>query len=98
MNRVQRAKNIDLILLSLRIILGMIFLAHGSQKLFGIFCGGGISGTIGMVKSMGLFLPAVFGLILALSEFFGGLGILLGAFPRISSFLVSVIMLVAIFN
>jgi len=88
----------DTILLMLRIILGIIFMAHGAQKLFGIFGGKGIAGTISMVESLGFILPVFFAWLLALSEFFGGLGLVLGVFPRISSALISVVMLVAIFT
>ena len=94
----KRNTSFDFILLSLRIFLGIIFIAHGSQKLFGILSGRGISGTISMVESMGFFLPGFLAWILALSEFLGGLGITLGILPRTSAFLISIIMLVAIFS
>ncbi|MCF7886049.1 MAG: DoxX family protein [Candidatus Marinimicrobia bacterium] len=85
----------DKVLLLLRIVLGLIFIAHGSQKLLGIFGGSGISGTISMLKSMGFFLPTILAWILALSEFLGGFGIILGVFPRVSSALIAFAMLVA---
>ena len=91
-------KACDTILLILRIILGIIFMAHGAQKLFGIFGGKGIPGTISMIKSLGFILPVFFAWILAISEFFGGLGVVLGIFPRISSASISIVMLVAIFT
>lgn len=90
-------RSFDLILLSLRLVLGVIFIAHGAQKLFGIFGGHGIPGTISMMKSMNFILPVLFAWILALAEFLGGLGILLGALPKTSAILISIVMLVAIF-
>ena len=36
-------------LLILRIVVGLLFIGHGTQKLFGWFGGGGPAGTEGMV-------------------------------------------------
>ena len=54
----------------LRIVVGIIFAAHGSQKLFGAFGGYGIAGTAQWMESIGLALiigllvrPAALGLV-----------------------------------
>ena len=39
-------------LLSIRLGLGVVFLAHGGQKLFGLFGGKGLSGTIGFMDML----------------------------------------------
>ena len=52
-------------MLSLRIALGVVFLAHGSQKLFGLWGGGGIAGTIRFMDMMGFSFAAFFGIALA---------------------------------
>jgi putative oxidoreductase len=38
----------------LRIVVGIIFAAHGSQKLFGLFGGYGLAGTAQWMESIGL--------------------------------------------
>jgi putative oxidoreductase len=80
---------VDLALLVCRIVLGTIFLAHGGQKLFGLWGGPGLAG---MVEHMG----APLGYLVSIGEFFGGLGILLGVLSRFSAFWLIVIMVGAI--
>jgi putative oxidoreductase len=80
----------------IRVVLGIIFVAHGSQKLFGAFGGHGIAGTASGFGQLGL-KPAIFwAWLVALVEFFGGLGILFGLLTRLSSFAIAINMLVAI--
>ena len=78
----------------LRIALGIVFLAHGSQKMLGIFGGAGFSGTMGFFESMGI--PAVFAFLAICAEFFGGIGLILGLLGRIAAFGILCNMLVAI--
>ncbi|MFQ5953085.1 MAG: DoxX family membrane protein, partial [Candidatus Omnitrophota bacterium] len=49
----------------LRLIIGTIFIAHGAQKLFGMFGGIGIEGTAKMVEGLGFPNPLVVALIWA---------------------------------
>lgn len=66
----------------LRVTLGMVFLAHGSQKLFGLFGGPGLGKVSEIVASLG-FQPAwLWAVMLAMSEWLGGLALLLGLFTR----------------
>src|SRR5215208_4240971 len=44
----------DLALLALRVVVGLLFVGHGAQKLFGAFGGGGLEGTTGMFDRIGL--------------------------------------------
>ena len=82
--------------LVIRIALGIIFMVHGAQKLFGVFEGGGIEGTAQFLQSMGV-VPALFwAWIVALVEFFGGLFVLIGLFVRITSVLLIINMAVGI--
>ncbi|MBI2842907.1 MAG: DoxX family protein [Armatimonadetes bacterium] len=82
--------------LAIRLSLGLIFMAHGSQKLFGAFDGKGISGTIASMDALG-FVPAVFwGWVLAITEFFGGLAIFVGLLSRVAGALIAITMIVAI--
>jgi len=84
-------------MLSLRIALGVVFLAHGSQKLFGLWGGGGIAGTIRFMDMMGFSFAAFFGIALAGAEFFGGLLALLGLFTRWAALFIAIVMSVAVF-
>ncbi len=84
-------------MLPLRLAVGAIFFAHGSQKLLGWFGGLGLTGTIRTYRD-GLEIPAFFTLIATFAEFFGGIFITLGFLTRISALLLSAVMLVAIFK
>ena len=44
----------DLALLVIRLVVGLLFVGHGAQKLFGVFGGGGLEGTAGMFDNIGL--------------------------------------------
>jgi putative oxidoreductase len=70
--------SIDLGLLVLRILIGLVLAAHGSQKLFGWFGGPGLKGFGGLMASRGLKPAALWGLTGALGEFGGGLLLALG--------------------
>jgi putative oxidoreductase len=80
----------------LRLALGIIMPAHGAQKLFGWFGGGGPRGTGVFFEQIGL-QPGVFWATLAgLGEFFGGLLLLIGLATRLGAITIGTVMLVAI--
>ncbi len=79
---------VDLALLIGRVIVGAVFMAHGAQKLFGAFGGPGLSAFVGMMGPLGY--------LVAIGEFFGGLGLLVGFLSRFSAASIIVIMLGAI--
>jgi putative oxidoreductase len=79
---------VNVSLLIVRIAVGVIFAAHGAQKLFGAFGGPGLAATVGMMGAMAY--PVVIG------EFFGGLGLVVGFLCRFSAASLIVIMLGAI--
>ncbi len=86
----------DLGPLVVRIALGVIFIYHGAQKLFGAWGGPGLDGVAQMVGSLG-FQPAfAWGLALALTELVGGGLVLIGLFTRYAALAIAVAMLVAI--
>ena len=62
----------------LRLCVGAIFVAHGAQKLFGVWGGPGLDGTTAMVASLGFPYPYPLAILLTLSEFCGGVLLLLG--------------------
>lgn len=86
----------DFTLTIARAVLAVIFFAHGSQKMFGLFGGRGIPGTIEIFQTtMGL--PAPVTLLVMFTEVFGALALALGLLSRLAAFGVGVIMIVAPF-
>lgn len=80
--------------LILRIALGIVFFAHGSQKIFGWFGGFGWTGTLGFFQqAMGI--PPFLAGLSFLAEFVGGVLILLGLLTRPAALAIAVTMLVA---
>lgn len=79
----------------LRLVLGVVFFAHGAQKMLGWFGGFGFSGTMGFFTTT-MHIPAPFAFLAIAAEFFGGLGLILGFVTRIAAFGIAVNMLVAI--
>jgi len=86
----------DLTLTLARIILATIFFAHGSQKMFGLFGGRGVSGTIAIFEqSMGI--PAPLTILAMSAEVFGAVGMFFGLFSRVAAAGLLVVMIVAPF-
>ena len=80
----------------LRVGAGVIFTAHGAQKLFGWFGGYGLEGTAGWMESIGLAPGVVMALLAGSAEFFGGLLLIAGLLVRPTGVVLAVTMLVAI--
>jgi putative oxidoreductase len=68
----------NLTLLVLRLVVGLGFAAHGAQKLFGAFGGGGIAETSGFLEQVGLRPGRLHALAAGVAEFAGGLLIAVG--------------------
>jgi putative oxidoreductase len=85
----------DVALTMLRLVLGVVFFAHGAQKMLGWFGGFGFHGTIGAFTGMGM--PAPLAFLIICTEFFGGLGLIFGLLTRIASLGVCGLMIGAIF-
>ncbi len=85
----------DFTLTLVRLVLGVVFFAHGAQKMLGWFGGYGFHGTMGFfTHQMGI--PAPLAFLAICAEFFGGLGLLVGLLSRIAALGIIVNMLVAI--
>ena len=80
----------DYSLLVLRLFVGTVFLTYGSLKLFG-----GLGGFAGFLAQTGVPLPQIMAPVVAATEFFGGLAILVGTGTRIASLLLTAVMIVA---
>ena len=79
----------------LRMALGVVFFAHGAQKMLGWFGGFGFSGTMGFFTGT-MHIPAPLAFLAIAAEFFGGLGLILGFLTRIAAFGITANMVVAI--
>lgn len=86
----------DTSLLIMRLALGILFLAHGSQKVLGLFGGYGYNATVHSMMQSGL--PAAIAYLVPLIEFLGGLGLIFGVLARLSAFGIICVMLGAIFT
>jgi putative oxidoreductase len=82
--------------LPLRVGAGVVFAAHGAQKLFGSFGGYGLEGTAGWMESIGLAPGLLMAAMAGSAEFFGGLLLIAGLLVRPSAFVLAITMLVAI--
>lgn len=92
-----KANTRDLSLLLLRLSVGVIILAHGSQKMLGLFGGHGFSQSFHVFTAV-MGYPAILVLLAFISEFFGSLGIISGLFTRLSAFGVLCTMLTAMWS
>jgi putative oxidoreductase len=79
----------------LRLVLGVVFFAHGAQKMLGWFGGFGFHATMGSFAHTGM--PAPVALLVICTEFFGGLGLIVGLLTRIAALGIGGEMIGAIF-
>jgi putative oxidoreductase len=85
----------DVSLTMLRLVLGVMFFAHGAQKMLGWFGGFGFHATMGLFAHMGM--PAALALFVIVTEFFSGLGLIVGFLTRVAALGDCALMIGAIF-
>jgi len=86
----------DHILMLVRAVLGVVFFAHGAQKALGWFGGPGFEVTIRSF-TQGLRLPSFLAVLVILTEFLGGIALVLGLLSRVAAFGIAFEMVVAVF-
>lgn len=82
----------------LRVGAGIVFIAHGSQKLFGWLGGYGLEATAGWMSSIGLEPGLLMATLAGSAEFFGGLFLIAGLLVRPTALILAVTMVVAILS
>lgn len=85
-------------LLIIRLVVGILFIGHGAQKLFGWFGGYGLKGTGGWLESIGLKPGVLMAFLAGAGELVGGLLFAAGVFTWVGAALITITMLVAIFT
>jgi putative oxidoreductase len=83
-------------LLLLRVVVGLLFAAHGAQKAFGMFGGPGMAGVTGFMASLGFRSPRIWAWQLMLAELAGGLALAVGFLTPLASLALTIDMIVAI--
>lgn len=81
--------------LILRLVAGIVFIAHGAQKLFGWYGGNGLEATGQWMASIGLQPGIVMASLAGSAEFFGGVALILGLLTRPAAAALAFTMLVA---
>ena len=79
----------------LRSFVGVIFMAHGAQKLFGAFGGPGLEGAARFFEQLGFVPGEAWAFTVAIVEFIGGAALLVGLLTRYAALLLAGIMAVA---
>jgi len=85
----------DWVITMVRIVLGVVFFAHGAQKALGWFGGAGLQTTVRVFREH-LRIPAPLALLSVAAEFLGGLGLIVGLLSRIAALGIAVVMIVAL--
>jgi putative oxidoreductase len=85
----------DWVITIVRIVLGVVFFAHGAQKALGWFGGAGLQSTVRVFREQ-LRIPAPLALLSVAAEFLGGLGLIVGLLSRIAALGIAVVMIVAL--
>jgi putative oxidoreductase len=84
-------------IIPLRMALGVIFMAHGGQKLFGWMGGKGLNASaVFFATKLGLAPGLLWATLAGIGEFGGGLLVFLGLFTRFGALMITIVMLVAI--
>jgi putative oxidoreductase len=87
---------LNLGLLIIRLVVGVLFIGHGAQKLFGWFGGYGLKGTGGWFESIGMKPGVTMALFAGLAELIGGILFAVGFLTPLAALLIAGTMIMAI--
>ena len=87
---------INIGLLIIRLVVGLLFVGHGAQKLFGWFGGYGIKGTGGWFESIGIKPGVTMALLAGLTELIGGILFTVGLLTPLAGIMIAGTMVMAI--
>lgn len=87
---------VEFVLLILRLVIGLLFMGHGLQKLFGWFGGHGLAGTAGFFESLDVYPGRAWAFMAGLAETLGGLGLVLGFLTPIAATAIIGVMVMAV--
>jgi putative oxidoreductase len=90
--------SVNLGLLILRLVVGLLFVGHGAQKLFGVWGGHGLKGTAGFFAGIGLKPGHVHATAAAVMEFGGGALLALGLVTPVASLVLIAVMTAAVIS
>src|SRR6202166_490540 len=85
----------DWVITVARIVLGVVFFAHGAQMALGWFGGPGLQSTVRVFRET-LRIPAPLAVLAVAAEFLGGLGLIVGLLSRVAALGIAVVMMVAL--
>ena len=85
----------DWVITIVRVVLGVVFFAHGAQMTLGWFGGAGLQSTVRVFREQ-LRIPAPLALLAVAAEVLGGLGLIVGLLSRIAALGIAVVMIVAL--
>jgi putative oxidoreductase len=88
----------DVVLLAVRIVVGLLFVGHGTQKLFGWFGGHGLDGTAGFMAQLGYHPPKRAATAAGLTEAGAGALLVLGLLTPLAAAMIVGTMVNAIFS
>lgn len=85
----------DYALTLVRLVLGIVFFAHGAQKALGWFGGHGFTASM-QYFTVRMRIPAPLAFLDIMAEFLGGLGLIFGLLTRVAAFGIFCVMVVAV--
>lgn len=85
----------DWIVAIARVVLGIIFFAHGAQKMLGWYGGPGLANSMRTFTEH-LHLPSTLAFLVIAGELFAGIGLIVGLFSRVAALFIVCIMMGAI--
>ena len=85
----------DWVITIARVVLGVVFFAHGAQMALGWFGGPGLKNTVRVFREH-LRIPAPLAVLAVAAEFLGGLGLIVGLLSRVAALSIAVVMIVAL--